>query len=1052
MRPSQILLALCFCAVFAVCVLGQKPPSATKPDNAKEAFVYERVRDALRFEDDGTGIEDSTAVVRVQSQAGIEALGQLVFGYSSATDSLEIDYVRVRKPDGRVIETPASTAQDFAPDILKEAPMYSDFRQRHVTVASLQVGDVLEYHSITHMKPLAEGQFWYEHSFLKSSPAQEQTLEIDLPRAREIKLKSPNHKYETREAGERRIYTWTIKDFAPRKDNEDSDEEDDGDSGPDVQLSTFTDWQQIAHWYAKLQGERAAVDDSIRKTADELTRGAKTPTEKASRLYDYVARNIRYVSLSFGVGRLQPHQASEVLKNGYGDCKDKHTLLEALLGAEGITSYPVLINSERKLDDEIPSPAQFDHVITAAQVEKGTNLTWLDATAEVAPYGMILYPLRNKQALLAADGASAGLRRTPATSPVENRMVMKIDGKFTELGALDATIDMTAQGDSDFPMRAVLRRVSQANWERVLKYMSATWGLGGDVSDVHIDSLEDTSKPFHMTYHLHQDNYFSIPSTNTTFEVLPAVGGGRLNGGKKASEPLDVGPSTERIYKAHMEFAPNFTVHVPQETRMVRDYGEYSSSYVLTKNILDAERRMVLKVNELPATRRSDYESFRTVTSGGSTQRGLWCSIAPASAAAVAAAAHVTGTPEEIRKAGSAALERRDYSVAADLLKRSLDQDPKQKGAWEELGLAYAGLNQHDQAIGAFRKQIEMEPSNTRANSDLAAEFEQQGKLDDAVAAYKKQMEITPGEKLVHKNLGLLLAQMKHDEEARTELETAASIPPSDPQVRIALAQVYARAGNSEKAQALMKSVLGVTVAANGADLFTPALSDNMDANEALHDARQTLDDLGDQFDAGEYDHLNPSAFSAMNLVALSWARIGWAKFMQHETLEAMQFLNAAWMLSQSGTVANRLARIYQKENQPEKARHLFALAAAAGGEESQASHDQLLKLSASPADAEKAMTQATAELVQMRTLALPAVASNGSASFALVFNGSSKPERAEYLEGDSALHSAADKLREKEYPVRFPDVTSVKIIRRAAVSCTGSGCAVVLQPLDKWQ
>ena len=99
-----------------------------------------------------------------------------------------------------------------------------------------------------------------------------------------------------------------------------------------------------------------AVDDSVRKKADELTRGATKPEEKARRLYDYVARNIRYVSLSFGVGRYQPHAASEVMTNGYGDCKDKHTLLATLLRAEGIPSYPVLIHSGRKLDPDVPSP------------------------------------------------------------------------------------------------------------------------------------------------------------------------------------------------------------------------------------------------------------------------------------------------------------------------------------------------------------------------------------------------------------------------------------------------------------------------------------------------------------------------------------------------------------------------------------------------------------------------------------------------------------------------------------------------------------------------
>src|SRR6202162_6349874 len=119
------------------------------------------------------------------------------------------------------------------------------------------------------------------------------------------------------------------------------------------------------------------VDDSVRKKAQEISKGADSPAEKARRLYDFVARNVRYVSISLGIGRYQPHSASDVLQNGYGDCKDKHTLFSAMLRAEGIKSYPVLINSSRKLDVDVPSPAQFDHVITAAHIGSGTALTWL---------------------------------------------------------------------------------------------------------------------------------------------------------------------------------------------------------------------------------------------------------------------------------------------------------------------------------------------------------------------------------------------------------------------------------------------------------------------------------------------------------------------------------------------------------------------------------------------------------------------------------------------------------------------------------------------------
>src|SRR6202162_5091340 len=221
------------------------------------------------------------------------------------------------------------------------------------------------------------------------------------------------------------------------------------------------------------------VDDSVRKKAQEITKGADTPTRKARRLYDFVARNVRYVSISLGVGRYQPHAASDVLQNGYGDCKDKHTLFSALLRAEGIQSYPVLIGSARKLDADVPSPAQVDHVITAARLGEGPTVTWLDTTPEVTPYGLILYQLRNKQAVVASEDSDGGLQRTPADSPIKTFMHFTLDGKFSEFGALDATLEFTAQGDRDWGMRAAFRRSSQAEGEDIVKGLSASWGLAG---------------------------------------------------------------------------------------------------------------------------------------------------------------------------------------------------------------------------------------------------------------------------------------------------------------------------------------------------------------------------------------------------------------------------------------------------------------------------------------------------------------------------------------------------------------------------------------------
>src|SRR5262249_12524955 len=446
--------------------------------------------------------------------------------------------------------------------------------------------------------------------------------------------------------------------------------------------------------------ERATPDDAVKVKAAELTRSANTEEERARRVYNFVAQNIRYVSLSFGIGRYQPHTASEVLQNGYGDCKDKHTLLQALLAAEEIKSYPVLIHHDRKLDEDVPSPAQFDHVITAAKV--GDKLTWLDSTAEVAPYGLIMYGLRNKQAVLASLDSNSGLRRTTAEAPVRNSTTFNLNGRITELGGLDGNIDISATGDSDFRLRATFRQVAQADWPRALEIVSRVWGIPGDVSDVHIERLEDTTKPLHLHYHIHKADYFKVPNSATIFQVLPPSSVGRVRRVKKnhPGDPLDVGPAGENVSRVHIDFPQNFNIHIPADVSIARDFGEYSTTYKVVKNVLDAQRRMVLKVNELPSSRRADYSSFHNVTTG-SVEETPWCSITRPSATALALSAEMKGTPAELREAGEAAFKRQDFPTAAALLQRAADQDPSSKEGWDELGQAYASLRQHEKAVEA---------------------------------------------------------------------------------------------------------------------------------------------------------------------------------------------------------------------------------------------------------------------------------------------------------------------------------------------------------------
>jgi hypothetical protein len=146
-----------------------KPTEAVKqkPDYSQEAVLLEQLSTAYRFERDGTGQREQTLRVKIQSDAGVERFGQLVFDYSSANEKLDMDYVRVRKADGTVVNAAVSDIQDLTAPVAREAPVYTDLKQKHVTVPGLRPGDVLEYHVVWNIStPLAQNQFSIEHYFV----------------------------------------------------------------------------------------------------------------------------------------------------------------------------------------------------------------------------------------------------------------------------------------------------------------------------------------------------------------------------------------------------------------------------------------------------------------------------------------------------------------------------------------------------------------------------------------------------------------------------------------------------------------------------------------------------------------------------------------------------------------------------------------------------------------------------------------------------------------------------------------------------------------------
>jgi len=114
----------------------------------------------VAFDNEGNSSREQTTQVLVQTDAGVQQWGLLTFPFQSATQTVEIDYVRVRKPDGTTLITPPDNFQDLDSEITRSAPFYSDLREKHAAVKGLAKGDTLEYQAHWRdLKPLIPGQF-----------------------------------------------------------------------------------------------------------------------------------------------------------------------------------------------------------------------------------------------------------------------------------------------------------------------------------------------------------------------------------------------------------------------------------------------------------------------------------------------------------------------------------------------------------------------------------------------------------------------------------------------------------------------------------------------------------------------------------------------------------------------------------------------------------------------------------------------------------------------------------------------------------------------------
>jgi tetratricopeptide (TPR) repeat protein len=1048
------------------------PAPLAKPDYASESVVFEQLTRVYRYAADGTGSKEITGVVAIHNQAGVKALSVLPFDFASSAEHVEIDYVRVRHADGSIVSTPATDAQELPTEVTRAAPFYSDIKEEQIPIRSLQPGDHLEYHiRIVRTKPESPGHIWGNESlFLPSSGvvALSETVEVHLPKEVYLQVWSPQHKPILADTPTERVYRWQSSQLEPVAGKEKNallllDKNptlatDDDPRLPDISWTNFHSWAEVGAWYRSLEGSRTTPDDDIRARVTALTAGKSSAEDKTRALYSFVSSQVRYIGVAFGIGRYQPHDAGDVLRNQYGDCKDKTTLLISMLSAANVPADAVLIGAGITFNEAVPSPGSFNHAINLAHVDG--KPVWLDSTAEVAPYQLLMSVIRGKKALVIPATGDAHIETTPNGPPFPNELHYQSVGTLDDKGTSHSHLTMDVRGDEEVQFRQGVRSVSPAQWDQLMQNVSYAMSFAGKVTNTQFSRTDDTAASFHLAYDYEREKNGDWDNLRILAQ-LPPVGLGDIDEKDPPVTPIELGDPHVEIDHAEMTLPKGWHADLPPSIHAKSSFATLDVTYKFENSTLITDRRIQILKKDIPA---SDWPAYHQWITDAKVTSENYIQLTNSSSSSTNAPSKEADNPDAadfVRQAAQA--EQRNDLVDA---KAKLDQAQKlnanQAFLWSNYGyLAMRSSNLPD-AIADIKKELVLHPDEPFVSRMLASIYTMKMQSDAAIATLQTAISLDPGDEATVLDLASMLLQRGDNAGAEKALRSGLAAKPDNLDIQLQLGVALIHQHKNEEGKSLLTDVLAKTTDPGQLNNAAYTLStESLDLPLAETSSRRSLALLDEATNNGE---TGPPARQRASLLVSAWDTLGWILYQQNKIAEAEPWIRAAWRNGNQAETGYHLAVILEQEKHPDQAVAQLDLAAvgdrgtdaAAVAKLIAAKRDDLLKsvavLPSESAPSKNATSNdAKATLQNARIYTFPRIKFTPTGQGWATIELEITPQAItafRIVQGDDSLQPLSDAVQHLRLDLQLPPETHAKLLRRGVLSCPASTtCQLVLVP-----
>lgn len=501
---SALLAALLLLSPCARSYAAERSDPDARPGWIDPGWRRTVARHTVTFDETGQSDEVFEFEIKALDEKGAEAIAQQKFQYNSYFDELSSTELATYKADGSVVAVDERAIRDQPASTDSSSPYFDEVRDRIIAFPHVAAGDSIRGRLVYKAR---QARFPGEFARVWSEPASQphELLEVivDGPASKPLRIALRNAEHQEEKVNDRIVHRVRFRQVLPRPGQIDDEALS---YAARFEASTFADYAAFASTLNARNAPMAQPDEKIARLSREIVGDAAGSRAKIERIYNWVARNIRYVGIGLEDGGWTSQPASAVLASRYGDCKAHATLLKALLAAQGIEANLVAANAGARYTlSEVATP-NFDHAIVyVPEIDQ-----YLDPTASLLAFGSLPSELAGKPVLNIDKGT---LGRIPLIDTARFRLAAETDYVLDKDGKREARSILSGTGIGAQLGRVFAQSLDDTNRRMTAKRLIEQAGLTGSGDYTYPNPRELTDD-------------FAITST---FQITKPVGLNRPN-------------------------------------------------------------------------------------------------------------------------------------------------------------------------------------------------------------------------------------------------------------------------------------------------------------------------------------------------------------------------------------------------------------------------------------------------------------------------------------------------------------------------------------------